>query len=1600
MQIFVIGMHRSGTSLTARLLNLMGAYFGPEGVSTGANQENPKGFWERRDVRALNDMILHSAQADWNNINDFSLDKIPQNALADFDKKAKRLILELDAHRPWFLKEPRFCLTFPLWRKHLEVPVCIHVYRTPIQIAQSLRTRNGFSLQFGIALWEKYTLEALKVTKGYPNLLILHSEILAQPLQTATKLYQQLTDLGCQGLRIPHEKEILAFVSPELYRERGSSDIEAGFINKQQAILVEAFESGQILALASKAELGFSAGACEILGFHEECRQLKDTIINLQASEAILLQERTQLTASVQTFETALRAKETSEAELQQEREQLVASVQTLDTALDAALRAKEASEAELQQEREQLVASVQTLDTALDAALRAKEASEAELQQERERLQTLMQSMRVSLNAKETAQALVVSNQRINRQLFKFLEMLQIDTESLISSWRWRIGDFLVRIVEVFLLRPKSHLAIHHMQTIFSRAKELTSEVDQKKLLEKKNNPEKNRRSNHNFLKKQPLNNILSGISKDEINLSVIAVRNSYDRYNFDLDFLKNKVTIVVPIFNSSSDVMRCVLSVLNRTTNYELLLIDDCSTEPMISKMLDTWSSYPNIIVLRNEKNQGFVKSANQGLTHSKNDVVLLNSDTKVTKHWLTKLLLAAYSSKNIATVTPFSNAAGAFSVPETGKNSPIPDHLSLDTFSHLVDRLSQRDYIETPTGNGFCLYIKRQSLNEAGYLDEEAFGMGYGEENDLCMRMINIGWKHIVDDSTLIYHKGSASFGKAKENLVHKNRKTLDNKHPNYTNEVRKFVSSPILANIKKRISNSMHSTNSGYIYARNRILFVLHEGGGGVIKTTLELHNEIYDKFEIFVLTSNALELKLKIFDKGKYIELISWPLKTRWSVKEFNDESFAKIYRAVLIGLNPDTVHIRSLFKHTFDMPELCLQLGYPTVISFHDFYLINPSVQLLSEDLHFCPHLPESMEVEMWHNPSSLMDDVSFDKDFCILWKEKIQSWLLRATAFITTAEFVKSIFVEHYPLLNKKPFFIFEHGCEFNKFLDLKKINLPIGKIKILCFGNLDIHKGSKVIRDVYDLDKNRGNIIEFHFLGSTDENLTHVGIHHGKYKREKLFEFIKKINPDMVALPCIWGETYSHTLTEAWVAGLPVIGTRLGAIGERITKHGGGWIVDTNDPDSIYEKICYIATHANEYNKAIQEISKMNFKHSFVMGDEYAWVYNSLSVSVQSDFLLAEEANKSLNLSSSKMLFRLAVIVPKGKRGSTYIRCFLPYSSEPFCEKIHTIYLEEDHITNNAFDDWLDSSFVNAVLVQRDALSFFQARSLIKSLTRAKIPLYLDLDDDLLSIDKSHPEYNHYLEKIQSISLLIESAKLIILSTEALQQSIIKSFGPTFAARTFVFRNALDERLWFSKENKTSVKDPGRLRVGYFGSKTHDKDLDLIIEAYYLAHRLLLEKHRIQIDLEVISGYANPPRAIKGVSLIAPPMQKTSYIEFVRWLQSHVNWDFAVAPLINNSLNSAKSDLKFLEYSALGIPGVFSSCGEYANTIIDGQNGLLVSSNSIEEWCSKIVQISLDKKLREQIADTALSDTKKRLLRNTTSALAQKIISPHIMR
>jgi GT2 family glycosyltransferase/glycosyltransferase involved in cell wall biosynthesis len=247
MQIFVLGMHRSGTSVVTRLINLMGAYFGPQSASTGANPENPKGFWERRDVRDENDALLWAAGADWWKVADFSLDRLPDDAVERFNTNVPEILRDLEAHRPWVVKEPRFCLLFPMWKHHVETPVCVLVHRSPVQVAHSLQHRNGFPLSFAIALWERYVRDALSASAGLPRIIVSYDEIMSDPPGQANRLLQHLRDAGVKDLRRLSEKKIASFISADLFRQRQPAHMEPDLLNPAQLDLANAMANGAAL---------------------------------------------------------------------------------------------------------------------------------------------------------------------------------------------------------------------------------------------------------------------------------------------------------------------------------------------------------------------------------------------------------------------------------------------------------------------------------------------------------------------------------------------------------------------------------------------------------------------------------------------------------------------------------------------------------------------------------------------------------------------------------------------------------------------------------------------------------------------------------------------------------------------------------------------------------------------------------------------------------------------------------------------------------------------------------------------------------------------------------------------------------------------------------------------------------------------------------------------------------------------------------------------------------------------------------------------------------------------------------------------------------
>ena len=245
MQVFILGMHRSGTSALARVLNLMGLYFGGEQVSTGRNLENQKGFWERRDVRTLNDTILFNASCDWDCVSAFRVDELPGERIDDYHAAMADIVMDMDAHRPWFLKEPRFCLLFPVWRAVLEMPFCIHIHRNPLEVAHSLKERNGVPIRVGLGLWELYNHMALQASAGLPRHVVSYEDLLDNPTATVDALHAALVDFGAYELRVPSRRELAAFLDHGLrHHHRGRKSLQAA-ATASQLKLYDALNTGR-----------------------------------------------------------------------------------------------------------------------------------------------------------------------------------------------------------------------------------------------------------------------------------------------------------------------------------------------------------------------------------------------------------------------------------------------------------------------------------------------------------------------------------------------------------------------------------------------------------------------------------------------------------------------------------------------------------------------------------------------------------------------------------------------------------------------------------------------------------------------------------------------------------------------------------------------------------------------------------------------------------------------------------------------------------------------------------------------------------------------------------------------------------------------------------------------------------------------------------------------------------------------------------------------------------------------------------------------------------------------------------------------------------
>jgi glycosyltransferase involved in cell wall biosynthesis len=321
--------------------------------------------------------------------------------------------------------------------------------------------------------------------------------------------------------------------------------------------------------------------------------------------------------------------------------------------------------------------------------------------------------------------------------------------------------------------------------------------------------------------------------------------------------------------------------------------------------------------------------------------------------------------------------------------------------------------------------------------------------------------------------------------------------------------------------------------------------------------------------------------------------------------------------------------------------------------------------------------------------------------------------------------------------------------------------------------------------------------------------------------------------------------------------------------------------------------------------------------------------------------------DASVSSAIVSGPRRKRVGLLLQQGRRwptSSAFIRLIAPLTSDYAASKLELVYL------NDVLDPQLkdcDICIVQRIAVREDAA----ADLLLERLERLGVPLFVDTDD-AFSFHDQHRGDDLVLQR------LMGKAREVWFST----QSLVDAYDNVQVTKR-VIRNNLDPRFWrnYRKPVRTSFETP-KVRFLYMGTATHDEDFLSVLPAF----ERLGQEMPDRFELTLIGAVRNPPRH-SWLKRRMPPEAEGSYPRFVRWLVESGQFDVGIAPLTDSAFNGAKSDIKILDYAALGLVPMVSQRRPYEEAI---KAGLAIGcKQDPADWFEKASGIIRDPQAYEEM-------------------------------
>jgi GT2 family glycosyltransferase len=607
-------------------------------------------------------------------------------------------------------------------------------------------------------------------------------------------------------------------------------------------------------------------------------------------------------------------------------------------------------------------------------------------------------------------------------------------------------------------------------------------------------------------------------------------------------------RLAIVIPVYADETATEICINAVLrcrNAATD-TVVIVNDNPANGSMAELVDGFAHHPNLFVLRNASNQGFVVAANRGIDFlSSGDVLLLNADTEVFPGAFDEMHRVLHADPRIGSVTALSNNATLFSYPHP---TLIRDELADIDWTELAEvalRDNAGQSVPIPTGHGFCMLIRRAVIEEIGLFDK-AFGRGYAEENDFSLRAADRGWRHVAAGGVLVRHAEARSFGAEKAALVTRNLDLLAQRFPEYQSRIARFAATDPIRRLRWPLDLHRLRTFAGQ---RPFWLVVDNWLDGGTARATADIGAVVQPP------ATPALRLTCQQ-DGHIILTMDGLALRVVFAAKEgealfalLNQLPIERVIVHHLLGFTQDTIEPLRRFLGSRD-----------STFHVHDFYCACPRVTLIDASGAFCggaaaDHCDRCLAMGGAHHAHGL-GEIPIAEHRALFHSVLAESDHVVAPSRDAAAR-LAALLPGIEPVAVPHP----QTGTTF-------PIGVRRGSPTDVCLlGAIGPHKGSYTLLALARHAALTHPDVRFHVIGFTniDDELEAIGNVSitGRYNPEDLPALVDRAGARIALFLHGWPETFSYTLTEAVSMGLIPVVPDIGAPAERVREAGFGVVV-----------------------------------------------------------------------------------------------------------------------------------------------------------------------------------------------------------------------------------------------------------------------------------------------------------------------------------------------------------------------------------------------------------------------------------------------------